>query len=806
MAHELAGSAGVTVPSTPDSLAIFRVEVAGRSTTAVFANDACGLAYGVLELADRLECGADIEQALRVERPIVESPANTIRAVSRLFVSDVEDLPWFRDRQFWQAYLDLLIAQRFNRFHLAFGIGHDFLRDVRDAYLLFPYPFLVNPPGYAVRAGDLPDAERQANLEMLRFISDEAHARGLHFQLGIWTQAYEWTESPRASHVITGLDNSNHAAYCRDSLAAVLRECPSIDGVTMRVHGESGVPEGSYDFWQTVFEAISGAGRPVELDLHPKGVDRRMIDLALATGQRVAISPKYSAEHMGLPGHQSEIRPSELDFDPSDHDAFMQSLMGQSAGSMRYTRYGHADFLREDRRYGVYYRIWPGTQRLLAWGDPVFAAGYGRNGSFAGCLGVDWCEPLSFKGRRGSGLPGGRTAYADASLSPRYDFEKYEYAYRLLGRMLYCPDTPAEVWRRYLSREFGEAAPDVESAMAQAGRILPLITSAHHPSAANNRYWPELYANMPIVDPDRVHHYRDTPSPRRFGTVSPYDPGLFSRIDEFADEVVTGPRSGRYSPLRVALWLEALADGAAAAIVGATVAVADPEAVGFRRLKVDTEIQVALGRFFAHKLRAGVAWELYRREGDGRRGQEALEEYGRARDAWLAAIEAGAVYREDITVGGEPWLRGHWRDRLPALDGDIADMRAALVTDSAASVRRFRALAELDTAELRMTCQHTPPDGFRPGQPVTVALSVGDAAGVRARLHYRHVDQSKRHSIVDMTGSAEHLSATIPGTATDSPYPLQYFFELFGPDGSAALYPGLEGDLSALAYFVMRQR
>ena len=68
--------------------------------------------------------------------------------------------------------------------------------NLRDTYFYFAYPFLVSVPGYDVRATNLPDAERDRNLEMLRFISDEAAARGLRFQLGLWTHAYQWTDSP----------------------------------------------------------------------------------------------------------------------------------------------------------------------------------------------------------------------------------------------------------------------------------------------------------------------------------------------------------------------------------------------------------------------------------------------------------------------------------------------------------------------------------------------------------------------------------------------------------------------------------
>jgi len=48
----------------------------------------------------------------------------------------------------------------------------------------------------------------------------------------------------------------------------------------------------------------------------------------------------------------------------------------------------------------------------------------------AGAPGLEIMEPLTFKGRKGSGLPGGRNAYADASLKPKGgDWEKYTYTY-----------------------------------------------------------------------------------------------------------------------------------------------------------------------------------------------------------------------------------------------------------------------------------------------------------------------------------------------------------------------------------------
>src|SRR5262249_13709350 len=306
------------------------------------------------------------------------------------------------------------------------------------------------------------------------------------------THTYQWPNSPNASYKIEGITKENHAAYCRDALTTLLTACPTINGLTFRIHGESGVAEGTYDFWRTVFDGVVKCGRKVEIDLHAKGIDQEMIDLALATGMPVTVAPKFWAEHRGLPYMQAAIRPLEM----PPRERSDPGFFSKSSGSRRFLRYGYGDLLAEDRRYGVLHRIWPGTQRLLLWGDPAMAAAYGRAAHFCGSLGMELCEPLSFKGRKGSGRPGGRTAACGASLRPvEGDYAKYLYTYRLWGRLLYNPDAPPETWRRFLRREFGAGAAASEAALAEASRILPLVTTAHLPSAANNGFWPEIYTN-----------------------------------------------------------------------------------------------------------------------------------------------------------------------------------------------------------------------------------------------------------------------------------------------------------------------
>jgi hypothetical protein len=706
-------------------------------------------------------------------------PANAIRAVSRLFCSDVEDKPWFNDRAMWPEYFSMLAANRFNRFHLAFGIGYDFLREVTDAYFLFFYPFVVSVPGFNVRATGVPDAERDRNLEMLKYISDQAAAHGLEFQLGIWMHGYQWIASPNPNHVIEGLTAETHAPYCRDALASVLRTCPKITGVTFRVHGESGVPEGSYSFWKTVFEGVTRAGRRIEIDMHPKGVDQQMIDVGLATGMPLKLSPKFWAEHMGMPYHQADIRDQEV---PHGHTA--AGLMALSTGSRSFTRYGYADLLREDRKYGILHRIWPGTHRMLLWADPVTAAAYSRAFSFCGSEGVDLMEPLSFKGRRGSGLPGGRCGYADKSLNPRWDWQKFLPTYQVWGRLMYDPNDIEGA-----TKGMDRAA---VAALGSASRILPIITTAHLPSAANNTFWPEMYTNQPIVDAARKNPYTDTPSPKVFGNTSPLDPQLFSTVNAFADELLKGEISGKYSPVEVAQWLEDLAEAATA------------RQIADRRMAADVMLQAMTGRFFAAKLRAGVLYRIYERTGDRTALEEAIKVYRSAREVWpTAAAAAKSIYVADLTVGEHPWLRGNWSDRLEAIDGDITDMNSRLAGSKTASATAGAAIAAATGRPQRPTiaCRHTPPAHFQPSRAVDLAIQA-DASSVR--LWYRRVTQAERWQSIDMQKHGAGHRGAIPAAYTDSPFPLQYYFELRAAADKAWLYPGFGPDLTTQPYFVLR--
>lgn len=746
----------------------------GRQVLQAGGTEVRGMVYAVLEIADRVRYAPVVLDGLKLAAQVSDRPANVIRSISRCFQSDVEDKSWYHDRDHWREYLTMLATHRFNRFSLAFGLAYDFPRGVTDSYFYFAYPFLVDVPGFKVRAVGLPDAERDKNLETLRFISDETAARGLHFQLALWTHQYVFEDSPHVNYPIEGLTPATHAEYCKQSLGALLKACPAISGVTLRVHGESGIPEGSYDFWKTLFEGITGCGRKIEIDMHAKGMNDKMIETAMATGMPVVISPKFWAEHMGMPYHQAAIR--ELEMPPegkADHGVF-----ALSNGSRKFLRYGYGDLLVEGRKYGILHRIWPGTQRVLLWGDPKFAAAYGRAASFCGDQGVEWFEPLSFKGRKGSGKPGGRCGYADASLNPKYDWQKFAYTYRVWGRCVYNPEADPEQWRRWLRSEFGDGdggAYNAEIALANASRILPIITTVHGASGSNNTYWPEMYTNMPIVDENRKQPYSDTPKPKVFGNVSPFDPQIFATANETPD--------AKISLMEVSGWLAQMSRLATEALARMPV----KKTAEYRRWHLDLKILSGLGTFFSHKLDAAVYWHNFEQTGGQEDLRTAIARYSMARSAWAEfATLAKDKYSDDITYGAVRHMRGHWLDRLADIDADIEDMKKRQASGSQPARRG---------SDLVFTFKHTPPANYRPGQDLEIIAHESEA-----RLFYRHINQAERWHMTKMEWRGDGTyKAVIPGEYTNSKFSLQYYLV-----GINERLPGFGPDYAATPYFVVR--
>jgi hypothetical protein len=183
-----------------------------------------------------------------------------------------------------------------------------------------------------------------------------------------------------------------------------------------------------------------------------------------------------------------------------------------------------------------------------------------------------------------------------------------------------------------------------------------------------------------------------------------------------------------YSPIEAAVWLE---DWAAAASKG--LAQAEKQASGARARNIAGwlsmwAMEADIGNFFAAKFRSGVLYRIFEQSGDRTALEESLKLYRAARAAFAqAANRAKGGLCPDITVGENPQLRGHWLDRLPAIDADIAavETKLAQAKTGAPAANVQAAIREALARPRRVVpaCRHTAPARFRPGQPLELAIS-----------------------------------------------------------------------------------
>ena len=778
----------------------FRLSRASDGALTVAGGDEAGIAYGLTELADRVRHAPDGAAALARLETEEFRPRTPVRGMLRTFSSDVLDLPWFRSTEFWDAYLDELAVNRINRFQLALGMQYNYSHDlgVVDNYFCFAYPFLIDVPGYDISIANVDAGERAANLAALRYIGEQCERRGIDFQLGLWNHSLhvDLGEAGTVRYRIAGLAESGVAEYVSEALPLLLNAVPSIKGITLRVHYEGGVPEaGREEFWGCALSGLPRLDHRVKVDIHSKGVNAELLDLAeQKTGLPVQVSAKYWAEHMGLPYHQTAVREMEK-ARPDNGDA----LRGITQNARRFTRYGYGDFLAYGRSFEFLFRVWPGTQRFLLSADPGLLSGYAREATLGGSVGAEWCEPLSFRGRKNSGI-GNRDLYRDDLSNALHDWKKYRYFYRLAGRLMYDPQSDPSQWRRYLVHTFGAAAAGVEDALSSASRILPLVTTALGMSASNNFFWPEAGSNFPLAGGAGVYDF-DTAEPRAWRGISPFDPEIFDTTLQYVDGVKNRNPSGRYTPLEVAEWLDRLAHDAGVAIQGAERDAADANDAELVRVAIDVRIQAALGRYYAARLRAGVRHARFVQDGQRAELVATIDEYGDALAAFTDVIEAAdGVYADELGFGDRTTERGHWIDRRLEIHADIAALRTELAE---LPVEVGTRAASLPVAEPRTDpLSHVPSDGYVAGEALRVEAS-GNVDG--ATLRYRRLNQGEDFTSARMRSEGGRFVAEIPSEIADGVYPLQYFF-VVDVERGRLVSPGLGADLCQRPYHVVAAR
>jgi hypothetical protein len=377
----------------PESLSVQQVRGGRSDILAISGSDARGLTYALLDVARAVELAPRGFKLFDTVGEASESPFLRTRTMSvHLFNKDLE-AGWYFDEKHWRDYFAMLIRDRYNNFNVTFSDQTNYLTPL--------YAYLVEVPGFEnVRAKGVTDTLRRRNLAMLQRIAELAQEHGLDFTLGIWAQA------PVAAFpgeiAIENLPSGMAAAkYCAHGLKIILQACPAITGVQFRMNAESGVSEKDQaDFFRIIFQALKEVGRPLKIDLRFKGLRRETIQAAIDAGLDVAVSIKFWCEHMGLPYH------------PTVADRLY-----------RESRYSFGAILAKPRPFRITYQLWSmGSQRVLLWGDPDYAARFAQSCKLGDGEGFEVFAPLTNKGY--STKPGTWKLFAD----PAYEVGAREFS------------------------------------------------------------------------------------------------------------------------------------------------------------------------------------------------------------------------------------------------------------------------------------------------------------------------------------------------------------------------------------------
>ncbi len=755
-------------PGMPQSLSITRSQYKGKPAVTLSGGDARGLMYAALDTADRVRWSTAVANPFNRVREVTEEPYLAERGVSIFTMQRAYFESRLYDEKYWERYFDMLASSRINNFIVIFGYEN-------GGFMAPLYPYFFNVPGYpGVELTGITPAQQARNTASFKTMMRIAHERGIDVTAGIWDHIYRGgvqaggipgaaeNAGKRVPGLVWGVTADNLASYTKAALRRFLEVFPELDAVQFRMHDESGLKrEEMAGFWHDVFSFIRAEHPRLRVDLRAKDLPDAIINDALEQGLNARINTKYWMEQFGLPFHPTHINTQ------NQHDR----------------RHGYADLLRYPQRYRVDWQLWTGgTTRLLLWGDPEYVRRFAASARLYGGSNFEMNEMLATKmlGEPHDEAPlpilNARYRYYD------YEFERYWAFYRLWGRLTYNPETAPEVWQNEFDARFGLAAGvHVMTALEAASRVLPRIVAAAY-----------RYAYFPATRGWIEMNHQD--SLAKFATAENSDIQQFENARDEAHRILQGGDTAMRRPQDTARWFARTADEISSEVSRAEDAIGDGRGNEFVSTITDLKILAGLARYYAARLPAAVAYNIYKDSGETTAFDEAVAGEQQAVAAWRGIVAAaGDVYSDRLAFGARAvGFRQHWKDELALVEHDLKDLEQERAK-AAQKPRRTLALNEPGLTPPEVSLYPVSPAAA--GQDLRVTARIRAPEGVKwARLRYRHLTQFEDYQTADMSVDAKTglYTAAIPAAFIDPKWDLMYFVEVVGKNGAGRMYPDLE--------------
>jgi hypothetical protein len=638
----------------------FTIRTRGNRVS-ITGGDDRGLVYGALAAREQLAGGVAIDELegtgatpkLAFRAIKFNTPWDTYRPSSALD----QHYDTVRDLAYWEAFLDMMVENRFNTITL---------------WTLHPFTYMVRPRHFP-EASKWSDAEFAEWQRLYRGIFRLAKERGLDTYIVFWS-IFVSEEFSKAHGVATqnfyphyyvpGDTSEITKRYLRESVTQVLEEYEDLDGIGVS-HGEgmAGMtPLERQEFVDEVY--IQGAldarrSRPVKL------IHRVPFSSGLDSGPGVSTSvEQITRTAMEKLGHKF-AGPIWVEMKLNwSHGHSTPRLVKVHGGKL-----GTTYFDPLPSNYRVAWMIRNEDFFALRWGVPDFIRAHiARNGNEGGA------QPYV-----GGYFVGSETYIPALDYFTALDHPQWKWAfqrqwlfYQLWGRLLYDPGTPDTVFEAAFARRYGARGAGLLRAFALASRTQLRLASLY-----DSRWDFTLYSEGFLALQGETTKYIGIDALIHQPTM---DPDYVS-VADFVRETRAGHgfAPGSVTPPALAAALERDCRAALALVDGIDAG----EDTALRYEVADVRVWANLGLHLAEKLRGAVALENFRAGHDAADQAAAVAHLENALAAWDEVVKITTPLYKDMRLthyngnsfDANPDNLFHWARIRPEVAADLAVAR-----------------------------------------------------------------------------------------------------------------------------------
>jgi hypothetical protein len=597
----------------------FAIIPEGRVIT-VLGGDERGLIYGALALAERVRQGTALAVTTAVEqRPHLEFrgikfnlPWDTYRPSSALD----QHYDTVRDLEYWEAFLDMMVENRFN---------------VISLWNLHPFTYLVRPKNFP-EASPWSEEEFAQWQHLYRGIFRLAKERALDTYLVHWSifvsrefaDAHQVAAQNFYPHYYVDGDTSELVRrYIRESVTQVLEEYPDLDGFGLS-HGEGmgGMTPLERQRWmdEVIVAGMLDAKRPVKL-IHRVPFSS---GLSSAPGVSADVEAVTRAAMERLEDRFEGPIWVEMKFNWS-HAHSTPKLVKVHGGKL-----GDTYFVPEPKNYKITWMARNEDFFALRWGVPDFIRQHVARNAAASYVGGYFIGSETY-------IPA--LDYFTAVTEPvewRWAFERQWLFYKLWGRLLYDPATPDAVFQAEFNRRYGPPGDHLLQAYALASATQLRLASLY-----DSRWDFTLYSEgFLALQGDHTRYI----SVDQLISQPTMDPAYVS-VEEY---VATRRQGGGFAADRITppILIELLErDNREALRLVSGIETSGRPALRYE--VADVQTWANLGLHLAEKLRGALALQEYRQNSDVRRQQAAIDHLQRALGHWDEVVRiTRPLYRD----------------------------------------------------------------------------------------------------------------------------------------------------------------